>query len=287
MYKDTKWAKEILAQQDENGLWGNFHTLSKPSKAPITTEQALRRLYVLGFDINDEAIARTVTYMSDCLKGRKQMPDRREKMHNWDIFTELMLAVWIRKFTLADRSANRVAGKWADIITRAFSSGSFSHEDCALAYTEIFGEPPRGGRLVDFVTFYQLSLLPGMLNERTERLMMDYVLHYDKGIYYVFSRPSGDSRICNVPETFAFREAGRYLAALELLAEYRNSIDMLHFASKWLYANQREEGNWDMGSEVKDGIYFPLSDNWKKKENRIADCTWRIRRLLDKLEDRN
>ena len=272
MYKDTKWAKEILAQQDENGLWGNFHTLSKPSKAPITTEQALRRLYVLGFDINDEVIARTVTYMSDCLKGRKQMPDRREKMHNWDIFTELMLAVWIRKFTLADRSANRVAGKWADIITRAFSSGSFSHEDCALAYTEIFGEPPRGGRLVDFVTFYQLSLLPGMLNERTERLMMDYVLHYDKGIYYVFSRPSGDSRICNVPETFA---------------EYRNSIDMLHFASKWLYANQREEGNWDMGSEVKDGIYFPLSDNWKKKENRIADCTWRIRRLLDKLEDRN
>ena len=287
MYKDTKWAKEILAQQDENGLWGNFHTLSKPSKAPITTEQALRRLYVLGFDINDEAIARTVTYMSDCLKGRKQMPDRREKMHNWDIFTELMLAVWIRKFTLADRSANRVAGKWADIITRAFSSGSFSHEDCALAYTEFFVEPPRGGRLVDFVTFYQLSLLPGMLNERTERLMMDYVLHYDKGIYYVFSRPSGDSRICNVPETFASREAGRYLAALELLAEYRNSIDMLHFASKWLYANQREEGNWDMGSEVKDGIYFPLSDNWKKKENRIADCTWRIRRLLDKLEDRN
>ncbi len=287
MYKDTKWAKEILAQQDENGLWGNFHTLSKPSKAPITTEQALRRLYVLGFDINDEAIARTVTYMSDCLKGRKQMPDRREKMHNWDIFTELMLAVWIRKFTLADRSANRVTGKWADIITRAFSSGSFSHEDCALAYTEIFGEPPRGGRLVDFVTFYQLSLLPGMLNERTERLMMDYVLHYDKGIYYVFSRPSGDSRICNVPETFASREAGRYLAALELLAQYRNIIDMLHFASKWLYANQREEGNWDMGSEVKDGIYFPLSDNWKKKENRIADCTWRIRRLLDKLEDRN
>ena len=126
-----------------------------------------------------------------------------------------------------------------------------------------------------------------MLNERTGRLMMDYVLHYDKGIYYVFSRPSGDSRICNVPETFASREAGRYLAALELLAEYRNSIDMLHFASKWLYANQREEGNWDMGSEVKDGIYFPLSDNWKKKENRIADCTWRIRRLLDKLEDRN
>ena len=95
------------------------------------------------------------------------------------------------------------------------------------------------------------------------------------------------SRLCNVPETFASREAGRYLAALELLAEYRNSKDMLDFAVKWLYANQSEEGFWDMGSGVKDGIYFPLSDNWKKKENRIADCTWRILRLLGKLEDRN
>ena len=82
-------------------------------------------------------------------------------------------------------------------------------------------------------------------------------------------------------------EARKIFGGAEHLQEYRNSIDMLHFASKWLYANQREEGNWDMGSEVKDGIYFPLSDNWKKKENRIADCTWRIRRLLDKLEDRN
>ena len=98
--------------------------------------------------------------MSDCLKGRETNAGQAGKMHNWDIFTELMLAVWIRKFTLADRSANRVAGKWADIITRAFSSGSFSHEDCALAYMEIFGETAErrtAGGFCDFLSAFPPS----------------------------------------------------------------------------------------------------------------------------------
>lgn len=46
--RDGKWAREIIALQ-EDGLWGNFHTLSAPQRgASITTEQALRRLMVWG-----------------------------------------------------------------------------------------------------------------------------------------------------------------------------------------------------------------------------------------------
>ena len=48
MYKDSKWAKEIISLQDKDGLWGYFHTLSVPKKQPITSEQALRRLQILG-----------------------------------------------------------------------------------------------------------------------------------------------------------------------------------------------------------------------------------------------
>jgi len=44
MHKDTKWAKQIIAMQEEDGKWGSFHTLSVSSGRPITTEQALRRL---------------------------------------------------------------------------------------------------------------------------------------------------------------------------------------------------------------------------------------------------
>jgi ribosomal-protein-alanine N-acetyltransferase len=102
MYKNSKWSKEIIALQNEDGLWGYFHTLSDPSKNPITTEQALRRLQILGYTIDDACIQKTVQYMHDCLIGKKDMPDRREKTHDWDIFTQLMLSTWIRRFTKDD-----------------------------------------------------------------------------------------------------------------------------------------------------------------------------------------
>ena len=70
MHKDTKWAKQIIALQEDDGKWGCFHSLSKFYGAPLTTEQALRRLERLGYSIEDECISRAVAYMDDCLTGR-------------------------------------------------------------------------------------------------------------------------------------------------------------------------------------------------------------------------
>ncbi len=71
MYKNSKWAKEILCLQYDEGMWGYFHTLSEPRKHPVTTEQALRRLQILGYTIDDEPIQKAVEYMNDCLIGYK------------------------------------------------------------------------------------------------------------------------------------------------------------------------------------------------------------------------
>lgn len=60
-YKNGKWAVQILSQRREDGLWGNFHTLSRPRVLTdpdrnYTTEQAIRRLYYLGYTAEDEVI---------------------------------------------------------------------------------------------------------------------------------------------------------------------------------------------------------------------------------------
>lgn len=40
-YKTGKWAGQILKLRNNDGMWGNFHTLSKPvNNKSITTEQA-------------------------------------------------------------------------------------------------------------------------------------------------------------------------------------------------------------------------------------------------------
>ena len=238
MHKDVKWAKQIISLQDSEGKWGSFHTLSQPTAKYITTEQALRRLERLGYTIEDECIQKAVSYMNDCLIGKKSIPDRREKVHDWDIFTSLMLSTWIRRFTKDSPAANKTAKQWADIISGAFLDGIYNHEEYVSAYTDILGLKPKGGRLIDFVSFYPVSLVRDCLDEKTEQ------------------------------------------AAVELLSKYVHARHKLNFVIDWLNDNRNEKGKWDMGKMVNDKVYFPLSDDWRKKETREADCTERITNLM-------
>lgn len=280
MHKDGKWAKQIIALQDEDGKWGCFHSLSQFYNAPITTEQALRRLECLGYTIKDECIQKAVSYMDDCLIGKNTIPDRREKVHDWDIFTSMILSTWIRRFTDDNPHANKVAGQWGDVISAAFSDGTFDYDEYVLAYHEILGLKPKGGRLIDFVNFYPISLLNDCLDKRTQEAVMDYVLDRDNGIYYIY-----DKKISVLPQYFESREASRYLAAIELLARYEHTRYKLYFVIDWLNDNKNENGKWDMGKSVNDKMYFPLSDDWRKKEMREADCTERILNLITAISD--
>ena len=278
MHKDGKWARQILALQKPDGSWGFFHSLSEPNRFPMTTEQALRRLKRLGYGMEDECIQRAASYMTRCLTGQDAIPDRREKVHDWGVFTALMLAAQIRVFTKDAEPANRIAIQWAEIITKAFPSGTYDHEQYVSAYRSVFGLHPSGGRLIDFVNFYPIALLPGCLDERTERAFIDHVLRHESGMYYIC-----ESRLDRPPEIFESRKASRYLAAIELLAEYPSAKEQLQFVVRWLEAYRNESGRWDMSKDVNDKIYFPLSDSWRKAETREADCTERISALLEQL----
>ena len=277
-HRESKWAKRILALQQPDGMWGQFHSLSRG--AIITTEQALRRLQILGYTMEDACIQRAVEAMETCLLGKRELPDRREKTHNWDLFTDMILACWIRRFTSACPAANRIAEKWAQVVSAAVQSGEYMHADYCSAYQAVFGEKPRGDRLEDFVNFYPVSLVAEGLTPEAEAPVFDHILHHETGIYYVY-----DDSLLHPPEPFESRKASRYLSAVELLSLYRGQKAKLRFVADWLYENRNERGGWDMGAAVKDGVYFPISDDWRKKGAREADCTERILHLLSTLED--
>lgn len=278
IHKDGKWAHEIISYQDTEGKWGAFHSLARSNPTPTTTEMALTRLERLGFTIEDECIQRAVEYMTDCLTHKKTIPDPREKLHDWDIFTDLMLSTRIRRFTNEVPEANTIAAKWAVIITAAFASGEYSHSSYVESYRDIHGLKPNGGRLIDFVNVYPVSLLRGELDQATENRMVSYILSHPSGIYYIYEKP-----LSVLPNDFTGKVSSRYIAAIEMLADYRNSINQLAFVKDWLTSNRLDNDEWDMGSTANDRYYFPLSDSWRKKADRLKDCTERISTLLNKL----
>ena len=193
----------------------------------------------------------------------------------------MILATWIRRFTLDNPTANKVAKQWAYVISSAFEDGVYNHSQYVSAYYDILGMKSNGGRLIDFMNFYPISMLANCLDEKTEIALMSYVLNKEDGIYYIYDKP-----LSIIPKCFQSREASRYLGAIELLSKYKHAGDQLTFVADWLMDNKNINGKWDMGRIVNDKVYFPLSDDWRKKETREADCTERIENLLKKLLDK-
>lgn len=278
MHTDTKWARKIISLQDEDGKWGYFHSLSQLSNAPMTTEQALRRLKYLGFTIEDECIQKAVEYMNDCLTGRKEIPDRKEKIQDWEVFSNLMLATWIRVFVDDNTAANRIAQQWAEVITAGFETGKFDYNKYVDTYAKAIRLPPKGTRILGCTTFYPVSLVSGLLDKEIETAYIAHIINNEDGIYYIYDR-----RISILPEEFQSKKASRFLAAIELLSEYKTSKEQLSYVAKWLQENKNTNGKWDMGNAVNDKLYFPLSDSWRKAEIREADCTERVNKILKAL----
>jgi hypothetical protein len=249
----------------------------------MTTEQALRRLEILGFTIDHKPIKKAVKYMNDCLIGKNKIPDHEEKSHKpWIKYIELMLSTWIRIFTKDNEIANKTAQSWCEIINGTFINGYYDHDLFVNKFEDFLGMKinPKAPRWNDFVSFYTVSLLTNGLDKKIEVEYFKYILEHDNGIYYI-----NDKKINTVPETFQSKNTSSYIRAIELLSKYDNPEckKQLKFVVKWLKENRTKNNEWDFGKEAKDGINFPLSDSWRNEEDRIKDCTYRISKLLERI----
>lgn len=280
-YTTGKHAQEILTMQHPDGTWGEmFHSFAQPNgKSLLTTEQALRRLKALGFTIENEPIRRIVDCMVSCLKGERKIDNYQEKGYDWDLFSRMMLSAWVRIFETDNQVAMEHAKQWAKIVEAAFAEGRFNQAAYSKAFVQEFAKNQAPLKEIGFTIFYPMNLLQGVLTEETERNMLDYVLESPNGIYFIYAKP-----LNQLPEVFASKETSNYLAAMEILAGYKTAKEKLSFVVEWLEAKREENGQWDLGAKAKDNVYLPLSDSWRKAEDRRADCTERIERLLQQLK---
>jgi hypothetical protein len=283
---DSKWVKQILDFQHEDGSWGCFHTLSNPTKTqPMTTEQALRRLCVLGLTKDDEPIKRAIAYRERLLTGEIPDPDRIEKSPNWAVNRPRLIAAVILRFDRTNSIALGIAKRWVSVMEQACSNGTIDFDVYLSCYLNEFDIPlmknaDRAKKQCgnDICNYYPAVMYAGLLTERTENAWLDYLLQYHGGMYYVYVNP-----LNIVPAEFASKQTSYWLSAIEVIADYSLAPDKLSFVVDYLMQNQLAPNVWDLGQQAKDGIYFPLSDSWRKTEDRQHDCTMRIQYLLDKL----
>lgn len=276
-HRTGKWAAAILAAPEADGTWGaGFHSMAQPTQAPLTTEQALRRLHVLGFTIEDEPIRRCVDTMAACLRGERKIDAYWEKGFDWAMYEPLMLAAWIRRFDPLQPDALAYARRWARVAEAGFASGAY--DECAwiAAYEAEFHRKERHPSPLGFTAFYHGMLLTDVLSPETASTLVQHILA--QGMYYIYAKP-----LIHPPATFASKDTSYWLAALEILAEYPCAKEYLSFAVAHLYLNADSDGQWDLGPKANDRVYFPLSDSWRTEALRKADCTERIRRFLDKI----
>lgn len=274
-YKESKWARSIIERQTKDGLWNGYHNLSIPRKNTDTMEENLRRLEILGYTYEDEPIKKTITYLEENLAGRKPMLDCNGSPMVQDFFVDLINAAWIRRFTKECDAANAIALRWAELYSEAFQNGAFDRERYAEKYRQLFDAEPFRWAAQKQRNFYDVSLISDVLDEKTEECFIDCIMKDPKGIYYMYQKC-----IAVLPEQFQSKETVSYLSTIYVLLRYERSRYKFTFVKDWIMEHQYSEGMWDLGSQAKDGIIFPLSDDWKSEENRVKDCSWFMNQIL-------
>lgn len=277
----TKWVKEIVNLQYDDGSWGQFHSMSQFSSSVMTTEHAIRRLLILGLDKNDEPIKKVFKYMEKYLLRELDLRDYKEKKHDWDLLTRLFVATWMLIIDPSNKLANDIARDWAKIIAYAFSKEEFDQEYYKEAYYEVH-KSPKEKFMWGFQNFYIVALLSKFLSSDIESKFLDYIINSEKGVYYIY-----DGRLKSLPDNYCSKQASRYISSFELLSNYRLISTKCKYLIEWINKNLSGDGFWDMGHIVKDNMYFPLSNSWRKAINRKIDCTVRMQVLLSKLRSRD
>lgn len=262
----------LAAVQNPDGGFGRFHSMSKDNA--LTTEKALRRFWFLNLNQSNPVVKKCLEYVRKCLYKEITIPDRREKVINFEVFTELMFASWLNLFQVNDDIILSIQSKWKSVIENSIQDEQFNYTEYKKQYRLMFGK--EGLREISPSSFYMVSLLTNILNPQAKQAYFQYIM--ETGIYYIYDR-----NLYDLPETFDSKTTIYYLIAIKLIAPYarENNLD---FVKEWLYEKRNSNGIWEMPKLKSDGIIFPISDNWRKLESKSADINRFIHDVISRLE---
>jgi len=276
--EESRRVRELAAEQWEDGSWGAFHSMNTRRRQKVpTTEVGVERALALGLDRMHPILQKASRYIVEAMVGERTFPDYHEKNDRWPTGMRLFLASTLSRIQPDHPLLDEDRRLWLKIARRAFRSGEYREEDEIGAHAELTGATVKDSYLV-LNGRYQLNILgsiPGLLSEELERALLRWLWSRPDGIGYLNVLLSAPPP-CGVPGPF-----DRWLASVESLARLfpawvrfaRPSVD-------WLWAQRDDQGFWDLGPRPTFASYLPLSDSWRRRQDRVFDWTTRVLALL-------
>jgi len=263
--------EELGRLQHPDGGFGRFHSMSSDNY--LTTEKALRRFWFLNLDNNHPIVSKCLDYVKKCLYKELITTDRREKVINWDAFEELMFSSWLTLFKVEDEKVISTKLKWKTVIENSIIDNKLDYLEYKKQYRLMFGK--QGQREISPSSFYMVTLLTDILSPIAKQAYFNFIM--EKGIYYIY-----DKNLYELPKIFDSKYTISYLIAIKLIAPYAGKND-LEYVKIWLDNNRTPKGDWEMPSIKPDGIVFPISENWRKRENKKRDINLFINDVISYL----
>lgn len=272
----SKWVRQLAEAQDENGIWGRFHTRdSKRKMAFATTEIAIQRALALGLEKEDDILKKAMSWIVRCLQGSETWSDRVERSEGWATMTRAVTASTLARIDPRHPILESEWQCWAEIAVRTFSSGSYDPDAERQAHLELHGLKTTS--YYRFNVLHPLMILSSSQNclpEPVERSLVNWVFCHPGGIYYVTA-----GRIADFPRSDERRFAA-WLESLHILARFRTGKERISEALQWLESLSTQEGWWEYHTSPAVDQALPLSESWRRPLNKKIDCTVNVLSLL-------
>jgi hypothetical protein len=272
--QQSKWVKMLRDSQLPDGTWGRFHTQNTKVKQTFpTTETAISTALAAGLDRECDILKKTVAFIVDHLDGKTTWIDPPEKHDNPDAWPIGIRNISAANLALIDNSHSYLDEFWNYWLTTteaAFASGKYDRQ--AEIETRNILDNIKRKYPGAFHTRYPLILLSStnkMLPPHLENMILEYVMNASHGIYYIYERQIN---------TFPAADTRRFvswLLALKLLSRFPTFCRIGAPALNWLWDQRTAEGLWNFTGyrPWKPVSYLPVSESWRKRQNRVIDCS--------------
>lgn len=279
--QESRWVRQLEGAQLPDGTWGRFHSRDSRKKQPFpTTEIAITTALDCGLDKDSVLLRRAEEPLAAYVEGRCSWPDPAEKHDNPRAW-----AVWVRHFSAAVLGQvnpfhpllDEFWNTWAEVVQEAFQGGNYDRGREIAALNRLLG-----CRMKDPVPLHKkyplliLSSTSQRLPATLERSLLEYLLHFPAGIYYVYDRQ------INTPVALADPGFWNWMRAHALLSRFPMWRDVAQEALNTIWAQRNDQGLWDPGTKVARKPYtrFPLSESWQRPGNRTIDASVEVLTLL-------